>query len=84
LKKGIENIIFSDESYFCVFRNKKGTWAKEGQKPIIKKVNFKTAVMVWSAIGYDIKSDIIIKDFGFKINSGEYIKVLENNLLSLP
>ena len=44
-KKDLNNIIFTDESYFHIFRNKLGKWCKKGEKPIVKKLNPKKALL---------------------------------------
>ena len=83
LGKNQSNFIFTDESYFHIFRNTLGTWCKKGTHPIIKKLNPNKALMVWAAISSKGKSHLWIGKYGFKINSEEYCKMLNNTLIPM-
>ena len=81
LNKDLSGIIFTDESYFHIFRNTLGTWCHKGAKPVVKKLNPNKALMVWAAIASKGKSNLWIGKYGFKINSEEYCKMLNDTLV---
>ena len=78
--KDLSKIIFSDESYFHIFRNTLGQWSKEKQI-FVEKINPNKALMVWGAINWSGKSKLCIEEWGFKINQDSYIEILENYLV---
>lgn len=81
LNQGINNIVFTDESYFHIFRNTKGIWCQKDSNPIIRKINPNKALMIWGGISSRGKTNICINNFGFKVNSQNYTETLNNYLL---
>ena len=74
------NIVFSDESYFHLFRNTLGTWTKETHV-YIEKINPNKALMAWGAICFKGKAKLCIKEFGLKLNQEAYIDILDHYLI---
>ena len=68
------NWVFSDESAFQLYRNKRGRWAKK--RPTQGKPKFGPSIMVWGAISSKGKSDLII--IHGTINSERYQEILGN------
>ena len=77
-------IIFSDESRFEQLSDSSWRWIRHGElneSSFNTKSNSKNSVMVWGAIGLNLKSNLIF--INQKIDSDMYIKtILESGLIS--
>ncbi|KAL4500719.1 hypothetical protein ABPG72_019953 [Tetrahymena utriculariae] len=76
-----KRIIFTDESYFQLTRNKEGCWNFKDEDNFVQMPKQKICFMVWGAISWNDRSEICIRKSGFKLNSDTYIEVLDNYLL---
>ncbi|KAL4497005.1 hypothetical protein ABPG72_002161 [Tetrahymena utriculariae] len=77
----IDDIVFTDESYFQLFRNVQGTWHFEDELNVIPKPQTKISLMVYGAISWYGKSEIHICEQGFKVNSVTYCEILSKVLI---
>ncbi|KAL4500908.1 hypothetical protein ABPG72_020142 [Tetrahymena utriculariae] len=77
----IDDIIFTDESYFQLFRNKIGVWHFEDDPNLVCKPQSRICLMGYAAISWKGKSEIYVYEQGFKINSQAYCEILNEILL---
>lgn len=80
LNKDHSNIVFSDESYFHLFRSTIGKWTKS-KKIYAERIHSDLAVMVWGAICTGGKAKICILDFKKRVDQACYIQILSDYLL---
>ena len=69
-----KNVVFSDESWFVLGKNSRWVWVDMHQitdKVLQNKVAHPPKVMIWGAVGYNYKSDLIIVKG--TLNSENYI-----------
>ena len=71
--------VFSDESYFQLFRNTVRRWSKTPQKELKRIPKNKQKVMGWGAIR--AKGKILCHTFRCNRDALFYIKILQNHLL---
>ncbi|KAL4465551.1 hypothetical protein ABPG72_014000 [Tetrahymena utriculariae] len=76
-----KSIIFTDETYFQLFRNTKGVWHKNTEQNVTMKPQTKVCLMAYGAISWNGRSSIYIYPKGFKVDSESYVKILEEVLI---
>ncbi|KAL4494413.1 hypothetical protein ABPG72_019823 [Tetrahymena utriculariae] len=76
----IQSIIFTDESYFQLYRNTIGRWHFETEENYLCKPQTKVCLMVYGCISWSGKSRIYIYKKGFKVNSEVYCDVMKEIL----
>lgn len=79
--KKLTNVLYSDESYFYLFRSTLSKWVKENQTFYARKINPNKALMIWGCISWKGKSKICILEEGFRINKETYVQMLEEYLI---
>jgi hypothetical protein len=71
-------IVFSDESRFCMDSDGHWVWRRKGEtnpKIFVETEKFEISIMVWGAIGHGFKSRLIFVDGNE--DSDEYLRVLD-------
>ncbi|KAL4467963.1 hypothetical protein ABPG72_021744 [Tetrahymena utriculariae] len=77
----MDNIIFTDESYFQLYRNTLGNWHFEQSSNYVCIPQSKVCLMVYGCISLKGKSEIYIYEKGFKVDSVAYCNVLDEILI---
>ena len=78
--KWTHHVVITDESRFGIYPDNSMVWLKRGvysEETFESIEKFTNTFMVWGGIGFNYKSKLIIVDE--KLNSEEYIKMLESN-----
>lgn len=84
LNSNWQNVVFSDESSFQLGQHKKWVWVDKfniTDKVLSHDRKYYPHIMIWGAVGYSFKSDLIV--FEGHVNSEKYIDqvFLESNLI---
>ncbi|KAL4500796.1 hypothetical protein ABPG72_020030 [Tetrahymena utriculariae] len=77
----IKNIIFTDESYFQLHRNSEGCWYFENNNNFTSVSKQQIPFMVWAGINWSDRTQICLKESGYKFNSASYIGILDEYLI---
>ena len=73
-KTNFRNVVFADESWFLLGRNKRWVWIdkyKKKKKVMQNKVAHPPKIMVWGGIGYNFKTNLVIVEGS--LNSDRYL-----------
>ena len=80
ISERIVNLIFSDESRFCLTSDRRWVWKRRGDyndKFFADKERFPLAIMIFGAIGLSFKSKLIICEDS--IDAARYVRNLEES-----